>query len=441
MLTLHTAAPREFSEEDVTLLRTIAELVAGAVENAQLHQRALRSVEVFRRLAELSRRLTSAAGTAQTLQLLAVTARDLLDAVLVAVLRLDETRGTLTVETWAGGRGRIRTDAFPAEGAWAQLLGGEPACIDLVRSPELVLGVDARSLFAAPLRLEGRPTGLLLCFAEEARTLGDENLELLGTIANHTSIALEEGRRRDAAAQRTRMRELFESLRAGERRQLDHPHAVVVVEAQPTEDTARGFARLGTELAGAFPGTLVDARAHALRALVPVASESWCARLAAALAEALDGVDCGAGISEPTDREWALAFRQAEIAAAIGGAGGARRVRSYADLGAQRHLWTIAREGDPDPLEAAVTRLSEVDARRGSQLFRTLEVYLEQQGNAREAAAVLAIHRNTVRQRLQRISEQVGVDVRDRTTWFDLGLAVRLVRFRGTAGRLLDGAG
>ena len=265
-----------------------------------------------------------------------------------------------------------------------------------------MLGVDARSLFAAPLRLEGRPTGLLLCYAEDERTLGNENLELLGTIANHTSIALEEGRRRDAAAQRTRMRELFESLRAGERRQLDQPHAVVVVEAQPTEDTGRGFARLGSELAGAFPGTLVDARGHALRALVPVGSEGWCNRLATALAEALEGVDCGAGISEPTDREWALAFRQAEIAAAIGGAGGARRVRSYADLGAQRHLWTIAREGDPDPLEAAVTRLSEVDARRGSQLFRTLEVYLEQQGNARQAAAVLYIHRNTLRQRLRR---------------------------------------
>ena len=109
----------------------------------------------------------------------------------------------------------------------------------------------------------------------------------------------------------------------------------------------------------------------------------------------------------------------------------------YADLGAQRHLWTIAREGEADPLEAAVTRLSEIDAKRGSQLFRTLEVYLEHQGNARKASAALFIHRNTLRQRLRRISDLIGIDVRDRATWFDLGLAVRLVRFRGTAGKLL----
>ena len=73
-------------------------------------------------------------------------ARDLLDAVLVAVLRLDEARGTLTVETWAGGRGRIRTDAFPAEGAWAQLLGGEPACIEHMQRPVDVEGQEIRDV-------------------------------------------------------------------------------------------------------------------------------------------------------------------------------------------------------------------------------------------------------------------------------------------------------
>jgi DNA-binding PucR family transcriptional regulator len=151
----------------------------------------------------------------------------------------------------------------------------------------------------------------------------------------------------------------------------------------------------------------------------------------------MEGLVGGAGITEATERHNALGFRLAEIAAAIAGAGGDRRVRAYAELGAQRHLWTIAREGDADPLEGAVTRLSEIDAKRGSQLFRTLEVYLEHQGNARKASAALYIHRNTLRQRLRRISDLIAVDVRDRSTWFDLGLAVRLVRFRGTAGKLL----
>jgi GAF domain-containing protein len=438
VLTLHTRAPREFTDQDVTLLRAIAGLVAAAVENAQLHQRALRSVEVFRRLAELSRQLTSASSTARTLQLLAMTTRELLAGDLAAVLQLDESRGRLAVETWAGSGG-LRTEPIPAEGPWAQLLGGGPVSVDLGGEPDLSLTAGARSLFAAPLRLEGRPTGLLLCYSVESRSLGGDNLELLGTIANHTSIALEEGRRRDAAAQRTRVRELFDALRAGELRDLGGPHAVVVVETQPTEDAERVWGPLAVDLGAQFGGTRVDARPQSLRALVPIASATWAPRLAALIESHMVAVDGGAGISQPAERDYALAFRQAEIAAAIAGAGGDRRVREYADLGAQRHLWTIAREGEADPLEAAVTRLSEIDAKRGSQLFRTLEVYLEHQGNARKASAALFIHRNTLRQRLRRISDLIGIDVRDRSTWFDLGLAVRLVRFRGTAGKLLGG--
>ena len=235
------------------------------------------------------------------------------------------------------------------------------------------------------------------------------------------------------------MRELFDALRAGELRDLGGPHAVVVVETQPTEDTERVWGPLAVDLGAQFGGTRVDARPQSLRALVPIASATWAPRLAALIESHMVAVDGGAGISQPAERDYALAFRQAEIAAAIAGAGGDRRVREYADLGAQRHLWTIAREGEADPLEAAVTRLSEIDAKRGSQLFRTLEVYLEHQGNARKASAALFIHRNTLRQRLRRISDLIGIDVRDRSTWFDLGLAVRLVRFRGTAGKLLGG--
>ena len=280
VLTLHTRAPREFTDQDVTLLRAIAGLVAAAVENAQLHQRALRSVEVFRRLAELSRQLTSASSTARTLQLLAMTTRELLAGDLVAVLRLDEPRGRLAVETWAG-TGGLRTEPIPAEGAWAQLLGGGPVSVDLGGEPDLSLTAGARSLFAAPLRLEGRPTGLLLCYSVESRSLGGDNLELLGTIANHTSIALEEGRRRDAAAQRTRVRELFDALRAGELRDLGGSHAVVVVETQPTEDAERVWGPLAAELGAQFGGTRVDARPQSLRALVPIASATWADRLAA----------------------------------------------------------------------------------------------------------------------------------------------------------------
>ena len=141
-----------------------------------------------------------------------------------------------------------------------------------------------------------------------------------------------------------------------------------------------------------------------------------------------------AGFSDVAESAGELpgAFRQARIACAVAHTSShERRVRDYASLGAQRHLWLISQERDPDPLERAVAGLLEVDRRQGSQLFRTLETFLENRGSARLTAEALFVHRNTLRQRLRRIAGLIGVDPASPSAWFDLVLAVRLIRFRG----------
>jgi hypothetical protein len=360
---------------------------------------------------------------------LAIATLELLEGRLAAVLRFDAGREQLLIEAWAASdRTHLRGEPIAAGGAWARLLGGGAVAVDLDRSPELALLAGARSLFAAPLRLDGRPTGLLLCFTAERRSLAPDNAELIATIANHAAIALAEDARHEAAAQRYRDRRLFDALRAGEQVPLDRPHVMVLAEAAGGGDPARLWAPVAGELAGAFPGTSLDARAHELAALVPVASGTWRPRLEELLARTLpDGA--WAGISDPADDDAQAAVRQSRLAVAIARAAGTR-VRSYRTLGAQRHLWTIARDGDPDPIELALQRLADDDGRRGAHLFRTLEVYLEQQGNARRTADALYIHRNTLRQRLRRIGQIIDRDVREPGSWFELGLAVRLVRFR-----------
>jgi GAF domain-containing protein len=456
VLTLHTRAPHEFADGDVRLMETLASLVAGAVENAKLHEQALRSMKVFRSLAELSRQMTSVAGAPQTLQRLALTALELLDARLVVVLHLDEAHARLVVETWVGGRrAAVRADTVPADGRWSRLLGGGPTSVPLEPEDPLVrelgLQLEPRSLFAAPLVFESRPTGLLCCYADEQRSLGEDNLELLGTIANHAAIALEEERLRLAVDRRSRARELFDALRAGDERALtsgaardmgvrrDQAHTVVVVETGEREQIEELAECVAGRLGGFFPGTIWDARGRTVTALVPVRSDAWASLLEDALAAALDdaehrlGHEASAGFSDRAARpeEYPQAFRRARMATAIAQASGGRhRVRGFADLGAQRYLWAISQERDPDPLEVAVGRLLEIDRRRRSDLFRTLETYLEHQGSARQTSAALFIHRNTLRQRLRRIRDAVGIDPADPAMWFDLSLAVRLIRFR-----------
>ena len=93
----------------------------------------------------------------------------------------------------------------------------------------------------------------------------------------------------------------------------------------------------------------------------------------------------------------------------------------------------VARRAAPPvaDLEQAIAGLLDLDRAHGSQLFRTLETYLENRGNAGQTATALYVHRNTLRQRLRRIAGIIDVDPSDPAAWFDLVLAVRLIRFRG----------
>jgi hypothetical protein len=390
--------------------------------------------------------MATAARSPQTLQRLALTALELLDASLVAVLRLDEPHDRLVVETWVGGDGSIaHADAIPADGRWGRLLGGGPVSLSLSRDDILVRQLGLRpeplSLFAAPLVFEDHPSGLLCCYALERRLLGEDNLALLGTIANHAAIALEQSRLAGVKDRGSRIRELFDSLRAGDDGaaaatelgvRLTDPHAVVIAEAESAKTATPRFAELAATLVDVFPGTLVDVRG-ALTALVPIRSERWVILLEKTMAEAL-GEGAVAGFSHSAGGDYALAFRQARMACVIARSSAPeRRVRSYSGLGAQRYLWAISQERDPDPLELAVRRLVELDRKRGSELFRTLEVYLDRQGNARQTATALYVHRNTLRQRLRRIGEVLGLDPTDPAVAFDLALAVRLIRFREAA--------
>src|SRR5579872_884983 len=79
-ITLHTVAPREFSESEVELLASSGALVAGVVENARLYAEARRRVAELEHLAELSEAAASAQTLEELLPVVAERARALLGA-------------------------------------------------------------------------------------------------------------------------------------------------------------------------------------------------------------------------------------------------------------------------------------------------------------------------------------------------------------------------
>jgi len=67
-----------------------------------------------------------------------------------------------------------------------------------------------------------------------------------------------------------------------------------------------------------------------------------------------------------------------------------------------------------------------LDSRRGETLLRTALAYLDVNGATAEAASRLAIHPNTVRQRLEQIDSLMGAGWREGSRRLDIHVALRL---------------
>ena len=65
-----------------------------------------------------------------------------------------------------------------------------------------------------------------------------------------------------------------------------------------------------------------------------------------------------------------------------------------------------------------------------SDLVRTLEVFLDSNCSTSEAAQMLKVHRNTVANRIRRITEILGVGLDEPETRLSLQLACRMARLR-----------
>lgn len=136
--------------------------------------------------------------------------------------------------------------------------------------------------------------------------------------------------------------------------------------------------------------------------------ESCVQGLVEAVAEHV-GREVSAGLSEPCDGAALPGAReQADLAQRFAAPG------SCAPLAAVRAQVVLQQVGHAlpavgvDPLAA----LADYDERRGSELRRTLRVWLDAFGDVPSATAALNVHSNTLRYRLRRIQEITGVDLR-----------------------------
>jgi hypothetical protein len=121
-------------------------------------------------------------------------------------------------------------------------------------------------------------------------------------------------------------------------------------------------------------------------------------------------------------------------------AGYARRrqrcVAHYEDLGSHHVLFAVDDSLTATFQDLLLGRIRAYDQRRGSHLVRTLDVFLEANGQHKPAAAALSIHVNSLRYRLRTIERLTGRSLASAADRVDLYLALRMAAGPQVTGTL-----
>ena len=208
-------------------------------------------------------------------------------------------------------------------------------------------------------------------------------------------------------------------------------HAAVLVFADDGDGATHAEADLDRFLADAAIGALVAARGRLLCAVVDAADGfdpvGLAARARDALAPEHGQLRAAASRVAPvgTLRRSFHEARCALEAAALAN-GSAPPVASYRDLGAFQLLLSLQ---DDDALrlycDSVLSPLEDATGEYGDELIRSLEAFIEQNGQWERAARELYCHRHTLRYRIRRVEQLTGRDLSSARDRIEFWLALR----------------
>lgn len=476
VITVHTIAPYEFTEQHQTFAMNTAALVGSAIENARLYENTQRKLNILTSLSMLSQTITSGLYLDDMLRSLSTLAAQIMEADLCVIMLMDQTRGRLSVRASSPQNGRaLNFQALDMDHqTWEKLrqAGAQEASISTSERINPIKDSHYKVLLSAPLISGTEQLGLLNCYSSQARRYTAEDQTLLATIANQVAIAIKNSHLVDMLAQKNLVKGFFEDLMYGNYdsedtvRQranflgcdLSRVHTMAIIEISYLEDEntvgeplseddrlaihKRISSQVRRRLQDTFPGSLLYEHENLLTCIIHLSKDPTGARLKnwlRDLARQMRGennVCLAIGIGNPctTIGDYRRGFAEASEAQQMGQhlsrEGG---VTHFNDLGVYRYLYKIARMDDlRDMYQDQVGRIASYDHRKGTDLLDTLEIYLECAGNLTRTSNRLFVHRNTLIQRLERLQSLCEVDLQERSNWLTLQVAIKVYKLRNS---------
>lgn len=202
--------PGAYTEAHQEILLHVASQAAVAIENARLYQETQRRVRELDALQQVSLELVSSLDVAAVLRLVVRTALELTGANDAHVFLYDETTGRLSfgAALWATGESDLRPQTVPRPDGITMtcVRSGEAIVIHDCASHPLFLDPikrgEMQSIVSLPLRRAAHVLGALNIAFITPHVFGDDEMRLLGLLADQAAIAIDNARLFQAAQER-----------------------------------------------------------------------------------------------------------------------------------------------------------------------------------------------------------------------------------------------
>jgi len=413
----------DFSEHQLTLLASLANAAAIAINNAQIHGQLVATMAMQESLMTVALDDRGPAAVAETLTNL--------------------IRGPVALLDWHGrclAAAHYQEDELhiPSPERLHKLCDGSP------REP----GEPSRVI---AIKLGGEVEGYLVA----GRGQADDQIASAATQQASTVFALELAKIRSAEQTELRLRGgLLDELLAGTREavpalvrhaqrlgcDLTRDHTIAVMRfrfadaVQPADPLMRRLTQTVSLSAGWHcKGSLVAERHNLVVVLIPDTDpasvqrsvELYVARCRqAALPDVVAGIGSFASCQEGYAQAYAEARQAVEAAARFERAG---PVALFNELPFHQLVLNARPNAEIASLAMRfLAPLDDYDQRRRTQLVHTVGVFLECNGNTESSARKLNLHPNTLRQRLERIAKLLDCDLNSARTRLDLALALEV---------------
>lgn len=450
-----------FRVEPIKAAEAVVRILARIVERAELAAEDRRKADVLTFLSNLARSLNQETSVHDVLGSVAIKTCSILNANCCMIVFIDEDSRII-----------FRADSDNSRDNDALLEGSLEN--DDITVRELRIGVDEENILNDILSGRANPKttpfdevvsgslhaglhriGFIHCYRNYPFPREDQ--ELLETISAQVALSLKSTQLMQSLKETSPIWRLFKllenrnlvseaaSLSATLAIDLNKPHVVIFgrlvcgseINSWEDSDVNAVLRKVENLIKAQWPGSQVYSDYGELMGIIRVRNDSGVSTVGKRLDEACKNVGMGKkillsiGISTPASgvHQYADAFCEAREALKVGVANlGQGKSFTYEQIALYIYMHRIA--SDPraksDPLRYKFLRLTQYDKEHNTKLLNTIREYFVHHGNASMTCQSLRVHRNTLRQRLARIEELTGIDLRDKETWFAYQMGIQL---------------